>query len=204
MELDRRARTFGVVGVVATVAWLANWASEAGGEPADGTGLWYAGETLAAVALLGTAILFAGLAAVRAAGDGRVARTVLWAVPVGFFLIFVGALAFLVAAASTQNGDMGPIGLVFPVGGTLCGVAGLVGGILIAVRGVLTRWGRWAPLAFSIVYNVHAVVSGGEPSTLSATLELVQHLLIGAVAVALLTLPPRRPAPLEPALRSAA
>jgi hypothetical protein len=204
MKLPRRARPFGVAGVIATVIWLANWASEVGGEPATGSALWYAGETLAAIALLATTILFAGLAIVRAAGNGRVARTILWVMPVGFAFIFIGALANLATAASTQNGDMGAIGLVFPIGGTLCGFAGLTGGILIAVRGVLTGWGRWAPLAFAVVYNAHAIVSGEQRSTLSTTLELAQHLTLGAVAVALLTMQPQRQAPVAPTVRSAA
>jgi ABC-type multidrug transport system permease subunit len=202
MQLPGRASTFGIVGVIATVTWLANWAGEAGGEPATGTARWYTGETLAAIALLATAVLFAGLAVIRAAGHGRIARTILWAVPVGFTFIFIGALANLATAAATENGDMGAIGLVFPIGGTLCGFAGLAAGVLIAVRGVLTGWGRWAPLAFAVVYNTHAILSDGANSTLSATLELAQHLLIGAVAVALLTTRPRHQAPVPVAARS--
>ena len=70
----------------------------------------------------------------------------------------------------------------------MAGLAGLVGGILIAIRGRLSGWGRWVPLAFAVVYNVHGFVAGDEISGLSMTLELVQHLLIGLTAVALITM----------------
>lgn len=188
MELHRRTRTFGIVGLIAAVAWLVNWASEVGGEPEPGTGLWYAGETIATIALAATVVLFAGLAVLRAAGDGRFARTILWLVPVGFAFIVIGALANLATASSTQDGDMGAVGLVFPIGGTLAGLAGLIGGILIGIRGRIPGWRRWVPLAFALVYNAHALVSGDEASSLSTSLELIQHLLIGLTGVALLTM----------------
>ncbi len=181
------ARTYGIIGLAGVAAWLVIWAAEIRGEPDAGSGLWYAAETIAVFAIAATATLFAGLALVRAAGDGRFARLVLWLIPIGLGLIMIGAVANLLTATSNQDADTGGIGLVFPIGGALAGLGSLVGGILIAVRGMLSGVGRWTVLMFAIIYNVHGAVSGEGASSLATTVELIQHLLVGLIAVSLLT-----------------
>lgn len=184
MQRIRTARAAGTAGIIVGALWLASWTAEAIDEAGEGTGLWYAEQILATVALLGTAVLMFGLAALRPAGDGRVARTVLALNWVAWLSLTLGGIGML----ATGDEDAGPLGVFFPIGGILGTFTALCGGILVAVRGRVEGWPRWALLVFGAGYLVLGFLQSGEERTaVSAGAELVQYLLLLALAVAVRT-----------------
>jgi hypothetical protein len=185
MERIRQARTAGAAGIVTGLLWLVNWAFEAFVDPPVGGGAWYAGQSLATVALFGTAVLMFGLAALRPAGDGRVARTFLALNWVAWLSLTLGGIGMLIRGDESD----GPMTLFFPIGGILGTLSLLVSGILVAVRRGLPGWRRWAVLAFAAMYLLLGFLNGGgdEPTTASQAGELVQYLLLLVLAVAVRT-----------------
>jgi hypothetical protein len=194
MELDRRARLAGTAGIVAALFWLANWTYLLFVETsaADGGAKWYIGQALAAAAILGTAVLAAGLWAVRAGGPGRFARFALAAWTIAWLLILAGATALI----ATRNED-NPL---FPIGGVLGTLAGIAGGIVIARAGVLDNWRRWTPLALGLWYGLvlGTVMGIAEHSWLATAAELVTYLLILLTAAGLATARLTYPVPASP------
>jgi hypothetical protein len=185
MERIRQARTAGTAGIAVGVLWLLEWTSEAFVDPPIGGGGWYAEQSAATVALFGTAVLLFGLAALRPAGDGRVARTFLALNWVAWLSLTLGGIGMLIRGDESD----GPMSLFFPIGGILGSLSLLVSGILVAVRRGLPGWRRWAVLAFAVMYLVLGFLNGGsdEPTTVSQAGELVQYLLLLVLAVAVRT-----------------
>jgi hypothetical protein len=188
MERIRQARAAGTIGIVVAALWLVNWAFETFVDPPIGGGAWYAGQILATILLLGTAVLMFGLAALRPAGDGRVARTILALPGVAWLSLAVGGIGMLIRG----DEETGPLTVFFPIGGILGTLALLVGGILIAVRGRIPGWQRWMTLVFAAGYVLVGLVQGGgdEMTTASQTAELVLYLLLMLLAVAVRTATP--------------
>lgn len=184
MERIRQARAAGTIGIVVGVLWLVEWAIEAFADPSIGSTAWYLTQTLATALLFGTAVLMFGLAALRPAGDGRVARTVLALNWIAWLSLTVGGIGFLIQG----NEDNGPLTVFFPIGGILGTLGLLVSGILVAVKRRLLGWQRWAVLIFGIGYLLVGFFQGGdEPTTASQVAELVQYLLLVLLAVAVRT-----------------
>ncbi|GAA3261529.1 hypothetical protein ACFO1B_55730 [Dactylosporangium siamense] len=182
-----RIRITGTVGLVTGLLWLVNWAFEAFVDPPVGGGQWYAGQVVATVALFGTAVLLFGLAALRPAGDGRVARTFLALNWVAWLSLTLGGIGMLIHGDESE----GPMTLFFPIGGILGTVSLLVSGILVAVRRGLPGWRRWVLLAFAVMYLLLGFLNGGsdEPTAASQGGELVQYVLLLALAAAVRTAP---------------
>jgi hypothetical protein len=198
MELERRARLAGGVGIAAGTVWLVNWTYLLAVDAAEQTVGWYAGEIIAATAILSTAALVGGLWWVRAGGTGRFARTALAAWTVGWLLVFGGAMILI--ATGTQDNPL------FPIGGILGTLAGIASGIVIVRADVLDGWRRWMPLAWALWYGLvlGAVMALAEHTWLATAAELVQYLLILLTGAGLATarLSYRVPAgALEPAAR---
>jgi len=135
-------RLAAAVGLAGAVLSFVAWALMLG-DPASGSGLWYAGNSVGELAGVGLTVLVLGLFAVRETGAGATGRgfLVLWAL--GQVLVLIAGVQSLVAG----NQDS----ILFPIGGITAGLAGLVASIFIAcnkrLRGTLRRW---APLTYSI------------------------------------------------------
>jgi hypothetical protein len=182
MELDRRARLAGGAGIVTGLVWMINWLYLLAVD-ADkvGDAKWYVGQVIAAAAILGTAVLAAGLAWTRAGGSGRFARFALATWAVSWLLLFIAAVLLIVTRDDEQ--------ILFPIGGILGTFAGLAGGIVVARAGVLNGWRRWIPLAFAIWYGfvVGAVMQVAEHSWIATASEFVAYALILLTGAALVT-----------------
>jgi len=198
MELERRTRLAGGIGIAAGILWLVNWTYLLAVDAAERTAGWYAGEIIAAAAILGTAALSGGLWWIGAGGTGRVARTALATWTVGWLLVFGGEMSEI--ATGTQDSPL------FPIGGILATLAGIVCGIVIVRARVLDGWRRWMPLAWALWYGLvlGGVMAVAEHTWLATAAELVQYLLILLTGAGLATarLTYRVPAgALEPAAR---
>jgi len=198
MELERRTRLAGGIGIAAGILWLVNWTYLLAVDAAERTAGWYAGEIIAAAAILGTAALSGGLWWIGAGGTGRVARTALATWTVGWLLVFGGEMSEI--ATGTQDSPL------FPIGGILATLAGIVCGIVIVRARVLDGWRRWMPLAWTLWYGLvlGGVMAVAEHTWLATAAELVQYLLILLTGAGLATarLTYRVPAgALEPAAR---
>jgi hypothetical protein len=187
MERIRQARTAGTIGIVVGVFWLIEWSLEAFVDPPIGSGTWYVAQILATALLLGTAVLMFGLAALRPAGDGRLARTILALNWVAWLSLTVGGIGMLIQG----NEDNGPLTVFFPIGGILGTLSLMVSGILIAVKRRVLGWQRWAVLVFGVGYLLLGLFQGSdEPTTASQAAEFVQYLLLVVLAVAVRTATP--------------
>jgi hypothetical protein len=182
MELDRRARLGGGAGILAGIVWMVNWIYLLAVDADQvGDSKWYVGQVIAAAAILGTAVVTAGLAWTRAGGPGRFARFALATWAVSWLILFVAAVLLIV----TQNDEQ----ILFPIGGILGTFAGLAGGIVVARAGVLNGWRRWMPLAFAIWYGfvLGAVMQVAEHSWVATASEFVAYALILLTGAALAT-----------------
>jgi hypothetical protein len=189
VEIERKMRNVGAVAIAACVLWMANWTlnlDPAVHESPPGTG-WFAVTTsIAVAALAATAAVPAGLAWAGVA-RGRVAVAALAAWSLGRLTVCAAGILLL------TTGE--PPVLMFFIGGNLDTVAGLVAAVLVARAGVLTGWGRFAPLAWAVMQAVLGVVQQIDSAPeLGVAGELVHHLLLGLVGVAAVTAPGARPA----------
>jgi hypothetical protein len=187
MERIRLARTAGAIGIVVGVLWLVNWTLETFADPPIGGGVWYADQSLATILLFGTAVLMFGLAALRPAGDGRVARTILALNWVAWLSLTIGGIGMLIRG----DEDSGPLTVFFPIGGILGTLTLLVSGILVAVKRRIAGWQRWAVLIVGVGYLLLGLFQGGdEPTTASEAAEFGWYLLLVLLAVAVRTATP--------------
>lgn len=147
MQNSSFARKAGIVGIIGAILWVIAVIMQYSlnlVEP-DGSALWIVNELIFFLALAGVAGGFLGLIP-----SGAVANTfgktavILYAVSRG--LIILGGLANLFL----QEQDS-PIFLVFPIGGMLSDIAGLLIGIAVVTAKRWTGWQRWMPLAHFLV-----------------------------------------------------
>ena len=185
MRRIRDARLTGAAGIAAAALWLISWLGEVFVEGDVGGLSWYADQILATLALTGTAILMFGLAWTRSAGGGLAVRIVLTLAWAGWLLLAAGGICLLVAGSE----DPGPVGLVFPIGGNLASLGGLVAGVVIAVRGEITGWRRYMPLLYGVVLaGAEFVQTSGDGNTpLTYGVELVEYLSLLILAFSLRT-----------------
>jgi len=158
------------IGLAGAVLSAAGWVLQLR-NPADGTGLWYAGNAVGEVAMIGTTVLVLGMFAARETGAGATGRgfLALWAL--GLTIVLAGGMQSLVAG----NQDT----ILFPIGGITATLAALVSSTFIACNKRLAGTPRrWAPLA----YAAGAIVTGffqGPQHTLQVNLaDLVNNLLL--------------------------
>jgi hypothetical protein len=140
----RTAATIGLAGAALSfVAWALML-----GDPASGTPLWYAGNGVGQVAMVGTTVLVLGLFAVRETGrpgtiSGATGRSFLALWALGLILLHAGGIESLVTGEQDS--------ILFPIGGITAGLAALVSSIFIASNKALRGSPRrWAPLIFSV------------------------------------------------------
>jgi hypothetical protein len=171
-----RIRLAGVVGLAGAALAFVSWALMLG-NPASGTGMWYAGNAIGAVAMIGTTVLVLGMFAARETGTGVTGRSFLALWVLGWLLVLVaGTQSFF-----SGNQDS----ILFPIGGITGGLAALVASIFIAcnkrLKGSLRRW---APL----IYTIGTFVTGffqGDEHTLKVNLaDLANNLLMLLMAAA--------------------
>jgi hypothetical protein len=170
LEQPSTVRTAAAVGLAGALLSFVGWALMLG-NPASGTGLWYAASSVGELAMVGTTVLVLGMLAARETGLGVTGRSFLGLWALGQILVLVAGVQMLL------TGDQDS--LLFPIGGITAGLAALVASIFIAcnkrLRGSLRRW---APL----IYSVGTFVTGffqGEEHTLQVNLaDLANNLLM--------------------------
>jgi hypothetical protein len=168
-QARNRIRTAATIGLAGATLSLVGWPLMLS-NPAEGTGLWYAGFAVGEVAMIGTLVLVLGLFAARETGAGATGRgfLALWAL--GLAILLAGGVQALIAG----NQDT----ILFPIGGITATLAALVSSIFIACNKRLAGSPRrWAPLA----YGAGTIVTGffqGEEHTLQVNLaDLTNNLL---------------------------
>jgi hypothetical protein len=156
---------YGMVGMASAGLWLIALFIEYGFHlqpPGDGSYLYYADQILFFIALAGYVVLLLGLWQSKAVGDGIFGK-----ISVGLFI--VGLVALLIAQIVqwlTNNSDF----FLFPVGGILQLLGGLLTGISIATSKHWDGWQRFAPLLqglyFLIALFLPIVISNQSPTQL--------------------------------------
>lgn len=173
----------GLIGFAAVACWLVDSALELPGEPAVGSGLWYFETVVATLALAGSGLFFATVGALIR-DISQPTRIAMQVTAVGWWLLAIGGAAMLVVGSD----QIGAVGLVFPIGGNLSMLAGLMAAVLFARNGGYTGWRRWAALPFAVAEVVGGqLLSSDESSIPSQAVEIPQHLLQLFFVVAIAT-----------------
>jgi hypothetical protein len=168
MTPDMRAQTAGLLGFIGAIVSMIGWVL-ALGDPASGTGLWYAANSVGEVAMIGFAALLIGMILVRDAGRNVVARIFLTLWLLGTVILVVAGVVGLVSA--NQNS------LLFPVGGILATLAGVVASVFIAFNKTVPGLRRWAPLIYSLGGLVAGAFEGSGHSLRVNLADLANNLL---------------------------
>jgi hypothetical protein len=149
--------------------------------PGSGT-LYVLNQIMFLVAMCCIVVMLWGMRAVRAGGDGRFARIMLTLFPTGWAIL---VLATIISFRTGNNDN-----LLFPLGGLMNMLFGLLAGIAVAVSKRWTDWTRYALLLQSVYYLLVMVigtiiVTGSiEPSRLTESLWMVTWFL-ASLALAL-------------------
>jgi hypothetical protein len=169
-EPDRRIRMAAAIGLAGAVLSIASWALQLP-NPAPGTALWYAGNAVGEVAMVGTVVLVLGMFAARETGASATGRgfLALWAL--GLTIVLAGGVQ------SFFTGDQDSI--LFPIGGLTATLAALVSSIFIASNKRLAGTPRrWAPLAYAAGTIVTGFFQGTEHTLQVDLADLVNNLLL--------------------------
>lgn len=169
-QAGARIRAAATIGLAGAVLSLVSWPLMLS-NPAEGSGLWYAGFAIGGVAMIGTLVLVLGLFAARETGTGATGRgfLVLWAL--GLVILLAGGVQALIAG----NQDT----ILFPIGGITATLAALVSSILIACNKRLAGSPRrWAPLVYAAGTIVTGFFQGGEHTLRVNLADLTNNLLL--------------------------
>jgi vacuolar-type H+-ATPase subunit I/STV1 len=145
----RFARAAGVVGMASAVLWLIALFLEYRYRlqpPGDGSLGYFADQVVFFVALAGYLVMLVGLWQARAAGRGAFGTVSLG--------IFIAALAALLVAQIVQWLTHNPDFVLFPVGGLLQLLGGLLTGIAVVTARRWDGWQRFAPLLQGLYYLI--------------------------------------------------
>ncbi len=112
--------------------------------PGNGSFMYYADQALFFIAMAGYIRMLAGLWQAKAAGTGLFGKISLG--------IFITGLSALLVAQIVQLLSNDPNFFLFPIGGLLQLLGGLLTGIAAAVSGHWDGWQRFAPLLQGLYY----------------------------------------------------
>jgi hypothetical protein len=164
-----QVRISGVVGMVSAGLWLVALLLEYRfglQPPGDGSLMYSADQVMFFIALAGYLIMLLGLWKSKAAGDGAFGKISLG--------IFIAGLASLLVAQIVQLLTKNPDFILFPVGGMLQLLGGLLTGIALATANRWHGWQRFAPLLqgsyYLIALFLPIVVSNQSPTQLAESL----------------------------------
>ena len=175
-----RVRPFGIVGIVSGILWSVAALLQGGLSINESSGVLYGvDQALFWVAQIGWLVTVVGILRAQAAGDGRFGK-----VAPGLFALGLGLLVLAQPLGiATANSNL-PL---YPLGGMLSNVGGLLSGIAVVAAGRWRGWPRFALLvqavcAFVVLFG--AVLGGSETlSTLTLTLWGVAWAQLGLALV---------------------
>jgi hypothetical protein len=169
MFTKTQPRMSAVIGMGSAVLWLIALLIEYGFHlqpPGNGSLLYYADQMMFFVAMAGYVILLLGLWQARAAGNGIFGKIAL-----GIFI--TGLVALLIAQivqAFTNNPDF----FLFPIGGMLQLLGGLLTGIAVAVSKRWEGWQRFTLLLQGLYYLIALmlpiIIFNQEPTLLTESI----------------------------------
>lgn len=147
MQNPSLARKAGGVGMVAAGLWIVSviMQNSLGLSDPDGSLLWIAHQLLAMAALAGMVVGFLGLIW-GGAVQSRLGKAGVYLYAIGYGLIIVAGLAGLLL-----QGQDSPIFMLYPLGGLLYDLGGLVAGIVVITANRWTGWQRFMPLVSVLV-----------------------------------------------------
>jgi hypothetical protein len=165
-----RIRLAGAGAIAGGLLWSAAIVLERGFsylKPGDGTG-YYVVQAMAMLAFIGFLVGVQGLDWLKAAGTDRFGRWSLWAFKIGLVLLILAGMSILITRS-----DESPL---FPLGGLIIAVAGVLTSVAVLRTGVLAGWQRFTPLLVSLYFVFGMVVpiiagpvDGGAPTPLEFT-----------------------------------
>jgi hypothetical protein len=118
-------------------------------KPSSGTG-YYVVQVLAMLAFAGFLVGVQGLDWSRAVSIGRFGRWSLRAFEVGLVVLILASISILVTRSEESP--------LFPLGGLMIAIAGVLTGIDVARTAALTGWRRFAPLLVILFYVFGMVI----------------------------------------------
>ncbi len=167
MRSKSQGQIAGLVGMASAILWIIGLIIEYRfglQPPGNGSSLYYLDQTLFFIALFGYLVALIGLFQSRAAGEGAFGKISLG--------IFIAALVALLVANVVQVLTRNPNFFLYPIGGLLQLLGGLLTGIAVVVARRWDGWQRFAPLIQSIYYLILLVimVAFNKPSFLGEAL----------------------------------
>jgi hypothetical protein len=169
MNSGNQIRVSSTIGMASAVLWLIALSIEYRyglQPPGNGSVLYYADQALFFTALAGYLIMLLGLRKSKAAGVSILGKT-----SVG---IFIAALIALLIAQVVQLLTKNPDFFLYPVGGILQLLGGLLTGIAVLVAKRWDGWQRYAPLLQGLYYLMLFVLlivgTNGGPTKLGEAL----------------------------------
>jgi hypothetical protein len=169
VSVRSQIRMAGVVGMASAVLWLCALFVEYGyglQPPGDTSLLYYADQAAFFIALAGYLLMLLGLWRSGAAGARITGKIALG--------IFVAGLAALLVAQVVQWVTQNPDFFLFPIGGVLQLLGGLLTGIAVVAARRWGGWQRFAPLLQGLYYLVALflpiVVSNQSPTQFGESL----------------------------------
>ncbi len=146
-------RISGLAGMASAVIWLVALFIEYSFQlrpPGNGSILYYADQALFFIAMAGYVILLVGVWQAKAAGDGLFGK-----ISLGIFIIGLSALLIAqIVQLLTNNPDF----FLFPIGGMMQMLGGLLTGIAVAISGRWNGWQRFAPLLQGLYYLIGLIL----------------------------------------------
>jgi hypothetical protein len=176
MNSKNQAQTAGFAGMASAVLWMAALILEYHFHlqpPGNDSFLYIADQILFLIGFAGFIFMLYNLFRSKAAGEGIFGKISVW--------IFIVGLVSLMIATMVQLVTDSPNIFLFPIGGILQLLGGLLTGIAVVVAKRWSGWQRYAPLLqglfYLLVLFLPVVVSNQEPTQLSETLWQVTWLL---------------------------
>ncbi len=149
MNVKNQSRVAGVVGMVSAGLWLVALIVEYRfglQPPGDGSMLYFANQIMFLYRPAGYLMMLLGLWRSKAAGDGMFGKVSLG--------MFIAGLASLLIAQIAQWLTKNPDFFLYPVGGLLQLLGGLLTGIAVITAKRWNGWQRFAPLLQGLYYLI--------------------------------------------------
>lgn len=162
MDLIIHPRNAALTGMASAILWLVALTIEYTFHllpPGNGSLLYYFDQVLFFISMTGYVILLLGLWQAKAAGAGVFGK-----ISLGLFIVgLVALLIAQIAAGLTRNPDF----FLYPIGGLLQMLGGLLTGIAVATTRRWNGWQRFAPLLQGLYYLalILALVVFNQPPT---------------------------------------
>jgi hypothetical protein len=177
MENLNRIRATGISCIAGAIVWIFALFIEygLGLQPPSSGALFYLNQAMFLVAMTGFVLGIVGLMWAQATGDGWLGRIALGLFALGWIVLIVATIV----APLTGNYDL-PL---FPIGGLVATVGGLLAGVAVAVGHRWSGWQRWSVLVYALYYLVALilplVVANQEPTLITEAIWGLAWMLIG-------------------------